>query len=286
MQEAYITSEELFNNIKEDFYSYDNANLIDEGKFYKYVTYIIGLLGIAWYKPEDEMLDIVRYSSKLPNDFYLLDAAYACDLERENNIQPKGVLLTQRNFNHYSDECNTEPCADCHVPTKCVFNEYEQILVQRNNIVNTYSKPRLLRIGNSKTRSMCQSDCFNLGSNSSDTITIQNGKLFTNFETGSVYITYSAFPLDESTGLPLVPNNERVIKCIEYYIKSKLLENMWVNGDADVAQKIQYFDAKYKEALGDAMYETKLPTFNTMVNQVHLMKKRLNVFQFNQNRRY
>ena len=283
-QEPYITSEELFNSIKEDFYSYDNAGLIDEGQFYRHVTYILGLLGIAWYKEEEDFFEIKGYTTKLPKDFYLLDQAYRCKPYTNVNgpVQPDGVILTERRFDHYPVDCNTNICDPCeNVDTNCVLNKFQQLVVQRDTFVHRYHDFTLLSIGNKKTKSMCTGKCANLFSTEMDSITIQGGSIFTNFKDGNVYIKYYAFPIDPDTGLPLIPNNEKVMKCMEYYIKSKILENFWVNGDADVAQKITYFQGMYKEALGDAMVETKLPTFNTMVNAVKLVRKRLNVYQMN-----
>lgn len=279
MQEPYITSEELFNSIKEDFYTYDNAGLIDDGQFYRHVTYILGLLGISWYKEEEDFFEVVNYQIKLPSNFYQLDQAYRCyPVAGGNRVLPDGVVLTERNFDHFPVNCEDD-CTKCPPPSDCISNKYQQLVVQRNTFVETYNNFSLLRIGNKKTRSMCKGDCANLFAQGIDSITIQNGTMYTNFREGNVYIKYLAFPIDEETNLPLIPNNEKVMKCIEYYIKSKVLENFWVNGDGDVAQKISYFQAMYKEALGDAMVETKLPSFNTLVNAVKVVRKRLNVYQ-------
>lgn len=278
MQEAYIKSDELFNSIKEDFYSYDNAGLIDDGQFYRHVTYILGLLGATWYVNEEDFIEVTNYKATLPSNFYLLDQAYRCHPTNTSGTQPDGVILREKNFGHFPIDCQDE-CVRCPVPTDCILNEQSNLVVQRNNITGSYRGFTLLSIGNSKTKSKCKSGCANLYNHNPDSITIQGNFLYTNFEKGTVYLRYYAYPIDEETGLPLIPNNERIMKCMEYYIKSKILENFWVNGDGDVAQKITYFQQLYRDSLGDAQYETKLPTFNTMLNNIRLVRKKLDVYQ-------
>lgn len=281
MQEQYISTEELFNNIKDDFSSFDNAGMIDEGKFYKHVVYIIGLLGTEWYETIDGFFEVKNYQVKLPSNFYQLEQAYKCFPFVGQNTQPAGIILTERKFDHFPVDCEPS-CNPCPPqPSNCISNKFQQLVIQRNTMIDNYTDFNLLSIGNSRTRSSCTSTCANLFSSNPDNITIQNGTMFTNFRDGSIYMVYNAFPIDEESGLPLIPNDERVIKCIEYYVKWKFMENAWVNNEADVAQKIQYFQVMYKDALGDAQYITKLPGFNIMVNKIKLDRGRLRFWNMN-----
>lgn len=277
-QEEFISTEELFNAIKEDFNALDNNNLVDEGKFYNHVAYIIKLLGVEWYREEEDVFNVENYRFQLPRNFSKLSQAYKCTASQTTSSLPPGVVLTNRQFDHVPDECNTDPCSP-HFDTNCIFNRFDQILVQRSSLIHRYTFPILLRVGNKKTRSLCSHNCPNIFSEEPDEITIENGYLYTNFQEGNVYLSYYAFPLDAKSGLPVVPNNEIIIKCIEYYIKWKLLENMWVNADGDVANKIAYFQAQYREALGDAQHETKLPHFGTLVNKIRSTRRNLNIYQ-------
>lgn len=285
MSEQYITSDELFNNIKDDFASFDNAGMVDEGKFYKYVTYIINLLGSEWYQTVDDFFHVKNYNFKLPNNFYQLEQVYRCHPTTGSAILPDGVILTERRFDHFPvsspyNECDP-PCDPCAPSSGCITNKYQQLVVQRNTMIDNYSNFSLLSIGNKRTKASCTGQCANLFAAGPDSITIQNGNLYTNFKEGNVYMIYNVFPIDDETGLPLIPNEERVIKCIEYYVKWKFLENAWVNNDADVAQKIQYFNQMYRDALGDAQYITKLPSWNVMINKIKLDRKRLRIFDLN-----
>ena len=61
------------------------------------------------------------------------------------------------------------------------------------------------------------------------TYTIQKGIIFTSMQTGSVEIAYKAIATDEE-GYPLIPDNEKVMLGLEYYILSRYLEPLWMMG--------------------------------------------------------
>ncbi len=281
MTNDFKTTDSLFAKIKEDFSSFNSSGLIDSGRFFQDVKYIINLLGMNWYREVQEMLEVDNYKTILPEDFYQLDFAYKCTGNYYASNSP-GILLTQQTFDHYDDfnkDWHSKQCDNkCCVPTTCIFNSYEQILVSRGDDVYCYSKPLLLKLGNVDTKRCCTNTCANIYSNSQETITIQNGHIYTNFREGSIYISYNAFPIDTETGLPLIPDNVRIEKCIEYYIKKNIIESLWVNSDADVAQKMSYFNQMYRDALSDAQYETKLPTFNNLVDKIRKNRKSLNTY--------
>lgn len=271
----------LFSKIKEDFKSFDNSSLIDEGRFFKDVKYILNLLGRKWYITAETILEVCDYKVELPDDFYLVESLYKCNSTIETDCLQPGVVLRKLTFDHYPNPCDRDPHHfDCEaVPyNDCIFNRQEEILVQRDNIVTRYSHPVLMKTGNVSTRECCTNTCANIYSKCLDTFSIQNGKLYTNFKEGSMYLMYNAFPLDEE-GYPLIPDNEMVEKCIEYYIKSNILENIWINGDADVERKFIYFKQEYDKHRLQAIYESKLPSFENMVKQIRLKRKSLDIYQ-------
>lgn len=294
MENNFRTTDIVFNRIKENLYSFDAAGLIDEGKFYTDVKYIITLLGIKWFKNCDEILEVKNYNTLLPEDFTLLDSAYKCDRTAYSNVPlADGVVFSELSFDHYPET----QIPDTHIPNECpncpdywnqqkckIFNKHEELHIQRNNVITKYTRPILMRPGNVSTkRNCCTKTCMNIFSSSDITFTIQNKRFYTNFCDGHVYITYSGFPIDEETGLPLIPDNPIVEKCIEDYIMYNCIKYMWLNGDGDVAQKIALFKQEYETSLGKALFEAKLPSFATMVNSVRLTRKNLNVYQLDNN---
>jgi hypothetical protein len=276
---TFKSTEALFSKIKEDFRSFDNANLIDEGRFHKDVKYVLHLLGLRWYRQAEDILEICNYKAVLPDDFNKVEIIYKCDSTVLDNATD-GVLLRKLTFDHYPNPCDRDPHGNTCDQTgysDCIFNRQEEILVQRSNMVTRYSRPTLLRPGNINTQKLCKDKCANFYTDNAETFTIQNGHLYTNFPSGSVYVGYTAFPLDEE-GYPLIPDNENIEKCIEYYIKTNILESLWVNTEADVERKLSYFKQEYKIHLAQAMYESKLPSFESMIKKIRLNRKSLNVY--------
>lgn len=282
---TFKTTDTLFSRISEDFASFTQAQLIDEGTFYKDVKYILALLGIAWYRDSETVLEIKNYRAKLPDDFSLLDAAYSCEGRIIDTPQPDGLVFEQLTFDHFPesqpDYHNTScvGCGGCAVPDPAIFNRHVLTYVKRDNCMWHYHTPKLLKIGNVNTKRHCTKNCANVYSEEANTITIQGGHMYTNFRDGHVFIRYHGFPIDEDTGLPMIPDDPIIEKCLEMYIKANIIRNLWVNADVDVQQQVRYFDELYKEALGDAMYQTKLPSFQTMVNAIRLKRKYLNAYQ-------
>ena len=284
----FKTTDSLFAKIKENLYSFDAAGLIDEGKFNKDVQYILNVLGCMWYKDGEEMLKVSNYNTCLPEGFTELEALYKCDLCGISDIeQPDGIVFSKLTFSHYPETQIPDP----HAPQACpvsywdsdptnIFNVHEQLLIQRGTQTHRYSPPTLMKIGNVNTKRTCSKKCPNHYSQAQDTFTIQNGKIYTNFKEGELLIYYKAFPLDDDTGLPMIPDNVIIEKAIEDYIMYNTLKFLRVNGDASVSQLLPLFQQDADKSMEKAIYLTKLPSFQTMVHSVRLMKKKLNIYQF------
>lgn len=285
MEGNFKSTERLFASIQEDFSAFSQAQLLDEGMFYQDVKYILHKLGISWYRDAETIVEIEAFRGDLPEDFHLLDAAYSCEGNVVENSQPSGLVMQKVLFDQYAsinpDWHDTSCCgAGCAQPDPQIFNRHELLYVQRGEELFQYHTPKLLKLGNIRTkRDHCTKNCANVFSNEADTITIQNKRLFTNFKKGHVFIRYNAFPIDEETGLPLIPDDPILEKCIAQYIKYNIMLRLWTNGQADVAHMIPTYEKLMEKSMNEAISLTKLPSFATMVNAIRLQRKRLNVYQ-------
>lgn len=61
------------------------------------------------------------------------------------------------------------------------------------------------------------------------TYTVQNGVIFTSVPDGTIQISYKALPIDDE-GFPLVPNEQKTMLALEYYILHRYLEPLWLIG--------------------------------------------------------
>jgi hypothetical protein len=284
---SFKSTDALFARVREDFHAYDNSGLLDEGRFYDYVVYIINILGIHWFRDAEEIIDVVGYKADLPQDFKLLEGAFKCTKSCDGIAQPDGIILKKRVFDFYPEtqipDTHVNGCTDCpdfwKLDPRCIFNRQEEILIQRDTGLTRYNNPVLLKIGNVNTKRCCTGNCVNVFSTSPDQITISNNKIYTNFEEGSIYLMYHGFPLDSETGLPLIPDNKIIEKCIEDYIKYNIVKNLVTNADADLSRLLEVYRADYKESMAQAQYETKLPTFSSMVNMIRTNRKSLDIYQ-------
>lgn len=276
----------VFNRVKEDLSSFDDSGIIDEGRFYTDVKWVLSRLGVSWFITKEKFIKVHNYKAELPRDFKLLDYAFRCTGEEcgQYGTLPKHRLVVEeQTFDHYpmlENDWHDTRCVDkcCTPPKDCIFNAHRSLYVQTGDTYYKYSDPVLLKLGNVNTKRFCTDSCMNVFSTSSDTITIQNNFLYTNFESGHIYVMYHTFPVDEESGLPLIPDNPIIEKCIEDYIKYNAIKSAATNKKADVANLISLYRQDHKESWADAVYETKLPTFDNMVKQVRKMRNSLNIY--------
>lgn len=94
------------------------------------------------------------------------------------------------------------------------------------------------------------------------TYKINNRYIYTNFETGFIELTYTGFVTDNS-GFPMIPDDERYIKAIEWSIIEFLDYKKWRNGDLpdkvyqNTAQKRSFY-------IASAISKASLPTIDQM----------------------
>lgn len=105
-------------------------------------------------------------------------------------------------------------------------------------------------------------DCPNLYYDVPNQGWIKNGFLFTNFETGNVYLNYQGELTDENGNL-MVPDHELINEYYEYALKERIIENLYINGE-DVVQRLQLITPKLKAARNAALSLVNTPNFKEM----------------------
>jgi hypothetical protein len=105
-------------------------------------------------------------------------------------------------------------------------------------------------------------DCPNLYINVPNEGWIKNGFLFTNFQTGNVYLNYQGELTDDQGNL-MVPDHELLNDYYEYALKQRLLENLLMNGE-DVGGRVQIIEQRFKVARNAALSLVNTPNFREM----------------------
>lgn len=282
----FKSSEILFSRIKEDLSSYDSVGLIDEGKFYQYIKYIVDTLGISFYEEKDAVVHVHDYKASLPPDFTLLEIAFKCHpLEGEFQTSPPPSLQWQ--FKGWNDmlekQSQANECAiNCDWQGEDPKQVFVRMYIEEVPVYASYNDIQILRVSPNVSKDRCRSNCRNrFASHSPFEITIDDRYIYTNFPHDAIYMKYYAFPTDDD-GLPMVPDNAVIEDCIEYYIKFKLFEQMHMNGDdANIEKKLMYFREMWDIKLKEAKNYAKMPRFDTMVHAIRQNRRKYNIYQLN-----
>lgn len=287
----FKSTEPLFARIRENLSSYAALGLIDEGKFFFEVKWFINKLGISMYEEDEDVLNLKDFKAEMPCNFYLLESAWLCDKnnstsKRVDNFQGKTVIYTQNTCEKVIlPSCNST-CPE-QVIDKITYKEYVQT---DNPWEYTYKTPTLLALGNKLTKQLCADKCKNLNIASDKDISIlRRGNaywLYSNLKEPTIYLHYYSFPTDEETGLPLIPDEPIIEKALEAHLMYYYFKNLWLNDDnPNVTQKITLLKTEATEAMGEAEYFVKLPTFNELIQATRRQRIRYQSYE-SQNTRH
>lgn len=246
--------------LRSDLSRYDQMGLIDESSVYTWIEDAAKRFGKLVCEKADCMIDIIDGSGCLPSDFHSFESAMKCDpagcnikKEESDDLQHEFAWAerTERGFRWDScDEC-------CKEEYKCVITE--KFYIKSKEVKFQYSNPVMLNIGNSIKRKQCFNKRF-YDPFCPNTIDISGDKIFTNFDTGYVYLRYYAIPRSED-GLPSVFESELgfVYQYIDTYVKRKAFERIFANGDdPNVINKLQFYLAQEPILERKAMGELKM----------------------------
>lgn len=101
------------------------------------------------------------------------------------------------------------------------------------------------------------------------TYTLNNKHIHTNFESGYLFMIYTALPTDENCEL-LIPDNVNVQLAIEYYIKSRFLDDLG-SDDAKIERQQQKDEQNYCWYIGKAqahMTNLSMDEYESFANSV------------------
>jgi len=171
-----------------------------------------------------------------------------CCCDDKGNV---GTCLVHNPQQPYGNEL-TKP----RVFMNCKGESYELIQVINSSETRTYTELHPLRM---KASQNIECHCPNLYYNTVDEGWIKHGFLFTNFQTGKVYLNYQG-QMEDDEGNLLVPDHDLLNEYYEYALKSRILENLYLNGE-DVSQRMQLVEQRLKAARNNAKSVVNTPNF-------------------------
>ena len=267
----YKTFDQLMSEVRNDFKHYEANGMIDESELIKIAQYINRQLGNKLRQNKEQMLYVEKGRVRLPGDFHKMNMAVLCI---HSTLTHKVVRGDQR---EYKEVCNTVPLTGCEpcnpIPKPCTRltecgQEY-QIVETTAYETRTWKEFQRLYVKGQP------SGCFN-SNPAVNNAYIKNGWLYTNFDEGTVYISYLGQMEDEDGNL-LVLDHDLVNPYYEYALKRRLLENLLLAKE-DVAQNLNLIEQRYKEAKVEARTlintpdKAEMDKFHDLNRQAHYIK--------------
>ena len=273
MKQEFKSSDILISRIKENLSSYDSAGVVDTGKFYFYIKEELRLLGEYVYITKEDLLPVENKKTALPKDFIQLYALYNV------NANSKKVVLD----GYLPDKTYTKFLQDCQENTIVVREK--TIVIDRDVVIK--NEGALLKYSGKVDTDLCFKDSPNYGVKSENEFNIDRNYIYLNIDKGDVYLQYLAFPYDEE-GYPMIPDEVKIEKAIEYYIMYKTFEYFYLNDIINSAlQKMQYFQQLYNLAHREALLYVKLPTFESLKELAYTnVNNRFKIFELKRNGKY
>lgn len=254
----FIDKQELTKAVFLKLYSYKNLGLMDESMIYPIIDNCLAVLGWKIKVFKYQVIKINDFKGELPEDFFKLLSIVKCDSYKFTHTNPsiqidyEPVVCTAR-------PCE-EPLMNCDGTGFYLNQKFERFVFEANYVVPL----KIEKVSNNK--------CFDYFEKT-ESVSIQNGYLNTEFREGVVYIHYESIENDGM--IPDVPIIKEAIKNICIY---ELLYILYLNGEQDLQQKKDY--AKEAAVIGYNILhnEAKSNTFKQFLEIKKHLNSRYNIF--------
>lgn len=299
----YRSFDQLLEDVTVDLNTFALENMIEPQQLIKLAKRLNYDLGLRINQTREAVLEVCHGKVKLPDNFYTVNYTMICGEYVQHTGYPHGGTNIQEVPYHETPStvntcapisvncrtCNSNPCnntAACDlnhpivdpIPTaydpnnpygdtciaprvfmNCKGDKYELIQVVGTSNYNVFKSLRPLRL---KASQEIDCDCPNLYFNGQEEGWIKNNYLFTTFNDGKVYLNYQGTMEDEQGNL-LVPDHDLLNEYYEYALKSRIIENLFLNGE-DVSARMQLIEQRLKAARNQALSLVNTPNFKEM----------------------
>lgn len=284
---TFISPDPLYARIQEELKSYLDTGAVDSLLFPIWTEDCLNKLGRATYKIENVILNMCDFECRLPPDFTYVREAWLTTSEVPISHQKPGAfyqeITTCLNGDYVPD---TPSLSDNTCNPEYVSLVYKTTTRETNFSLHLRY---LLKPGNINARHHCYNGSPNLdvtdipnlhnhhnGTSSIDSFDINGNKFSTNFREGQVYLVYYSNKSDEN-GYQLIPDNFRIQRFIEAYIKQKIFEMLYNQITDETFNQVEKKYMMYKQQADEAYIiayteikkETVYDRFRAMKRQEH-----------------
>lgn len=271
--------DELVDRVEKFLDSYSAAGMLDRGDFYRWIKEILTKLNVPAYSPVHRVENIEDGKLAIPDDVYQIWALY----------KYKSIPKTKKLNEIYPPEAETETISkyecynECHDPctVRHIEHKYNTMIIKHylDNSwwESSYQEGSLLQLKPYKLE-ICDKDSVSLKVKSGLQVTTDNNYFYFNFDEGAIYLQYYKLMLDED-GLPMIPDVTQIEQAIEYYIMYKSLQKIYINGEENVVQRMDFLKNEYDMHFRIASSWVRLPTAKSLIEYGKLLRNKYNIFE-------
>lgn len=223
-------AQELINRVKAGMSTYFTSHRANEAMLYPPLFECLSQMGTGILEEDKALLTVSGNQAMLPDDFQQL--CYAAGCFQWELVRPVPNAGTQ--------ERRVEACAvdiqkgfDVQVGPNGL-QKVIQYLPYETWSWTDFEVLTLVR----PVKDFTAEGCPNMRATSQNEIEIKNGKILTNFESGTVYMEYLKNPVSPE-GIK-VPSHPFILKWIEEKMRTAILDELYINGEPDILQRLQY----------------------------------------------
>lgn len=260
----YIKAEDIINEVKLNLKSYFESAIVDESILYPEILNCLGELGVKFLPKKTMVFQLTSKETKLPSDFHSLIFAAACDWKTQKLYKPPVAVTYQKRVCELPI-CHTE-CDYCHDE----FGRY-QIVQKIDQSIIRYKLEKQLILDAESTQ--CDS-CFNPKHKSQWDISITDGILSTQINTGTVYMEYRTKL--EADGSIIIPDFSRIRNWLKWHLIHHVLQLVWYNMDGDTYQRYQDAKRELHIAKENAKAFYKMYSFQEFTELKKMLRKEFN----------
>lgn len=231
MDIRYIDAQEVIKEVKNELSSWFEKGALDESYLYPVIRACLGKMGLRILPVKQEIVKVEDFQADLPCDFYKLATAIGCGMEEWYDVDYSNSSFVEYQVSGLQTcECVYDYCQDNCGNMYGIQQYFNSYSVQFTDLFP-------LAVSND-ARPFCIGECFKFHG-AKDEITIKNGKIYTNFKTGSIYLEYLT-NLESDSGDLMIPDNETIKTWIKSELRFAAFQKLYLNIEGDVQQRLQW----------------------------------------------
>jgi len=260
----YIKFEEVLNSVKSDLHLFDNNGMVLEDRLFKVIYNCNDKLGLKLNKSKQILLEVRNGKADLPFDFYKIEMLFATAVTKvPNHLQLIPGQKAEYTTCPPKDNspliridkigCKDTCCNDIFI--------VRQPQIQREIEIKTFIPLSMSK----RCSSFCTTYSPQGSVNSEYIVDLEDNIIRTSFKEGQIFLCYIG-TLEDEDGVPLIPFHPLLNGYYEWSLKKKILEDVFMNSEADVEKKLQYAIGELKSAYLEAWQFTGYPEHRELEN--------------------